>query len=88
MVKPGFKYVRTYMFFNIKLDGKFTRRYILVEGRHKMEPPLSMNYSSFVTRESVRQEFPISGLNDLDICACDIGNAYINAPCRGGLWTK
>lgn len=25
-------------------------------------------------------------LNDLDIMACDIGNAYLNAPCRDKVW--
>ena len=41
-----------------------------------------------MTRESVRLELIISGMHDLDICACDIGNAYLNAPYRGKLWTK
>ena len=41
-----------------------------------------------MTRESVRLTFLIAGLNDLNICDCNIGNAYINAPCLGLLWTK
>ena len=28
----------------------------------------------------------IAALNDLDIMACDIGNAYLNAPCREKIW--
>ena len=56
-VKPGFEYVRTYMIFDGKMDGKFTRRYILVADRYKTAPPQSMTYSSVVTRESVRLKF-------------------------------
>ena len=37
--------------------------------------PSSSTYSSVVTRESVRIAFLITGLNDLDVLVCDIGNA-------------
>ena len=50
--------------------------------------PLSITYYSVGTRESVRLEFLIAGMNDLDICACHIRNAYLNNPCRGKLWTE
>ena len=29
----------------------------------------------------------IAALNDLDVFACDVGNAYLNADCREKLWT-
>ena len=73
------------LFFDIKMDGKFTRKDRLVAGVHNRSPPLYTTYYSVVNRESVRLEFLIYGLNDLDICACDIGNAYLNAPCWGKL---
>jgi hypothetical protein len=28
----------------------------------------------------------LAALNDLDIMSCDIGNAYLNAPCREKIW--
>ena len=28
----------------------------------------------------------LAELNGLDIMACDVGNAYLNAPCRGKVW--
>jgi hypothetical protein len=28
----------------------------------------------------------IAALNDLDIMACNISNAYLNAPCREKIW--
>ena len=82
-LKPVFKYVGTHMIFYIKMDGKFTCKYRLVVGGHKTSPPSSITYCIVVTRESVRLEFLIAGLNDLDILSCGVGNAYLNAPCRG-----
>ena len=72
-VKPGFKYVRTHIIFDIKMDVTFTCKAILVANRHNMSPLFSITYSIVVTRESVTLEFLISGLNNLDIFACDIG---------------
>ena len=57
-------------------------------GGHTKAPPLSITYSSVVSRESVRIEFLLVSLNDLDIFACDIGNAYLNAKCREKFWIE
>ena len=65
-------------FLKKKMDGKFNRKSRLVAGGQKKAPPSSTIYSIVVTRESLRLAFIIYGLNDLDICACDIGNAYLN----------
>ena len=70
------------------MDGKFTCKYILVSGGHKMAPPLPTTYSSVATRESVKPAFLITGLNNIDICAWNIGNSYLNSPCREKLWTE
>lgn len=86
-VKPGFKYCVTHMIFDIKLDGKFTRKARLVADGHKTNVLSSITYSSVVSRESVRLALLIASLNDLDISCCDIGNAYLNADCREKLWT-
>ena len=87
-VKPGFKYVRTHMIFYIKMDGKFTRKARLLSGGHNTPPPYSITYSSVVIMEIVRLAFIISGMNDLDIFACGIGNTYLNDPCQEKLWTE
>jgi hypothetical protein len=50
------------------------------------EPPASITYLSIVSRDSVRLAFLLAALNDMDIMACDIGNAYLNAPCRKRVW--
>ena len=76
------------MIFDIKIDGKFTCKARLVSGGHKTAHPSSITYYSVLNRESVRLLFIVSVLHDLDICACDIGNAYLNATFWGKLWTK
>ena len=86
-VKPGYSFCSTHMIFDIKMDGKFTRKARLVADGHKTEAPSSLTYSSVMSRDSVRIAFMIVALNDLDVCACDIGNAYLNANCREKLWT-
>jgi hypothetical protein len=48
--------------------------------------PRSLTYASVVTRESVRVGFLIAALNDLEIMAADVGNAYLNADCREKIW--
>ena len=47
-----------------------------------------MFYSSVVSRDSVRIALTIAALNDLDILACDIQNAYLTADCREKVWIK
>ena len=41
-----------------------------------------------MSRESVRIEFILVSLNDLEIFTCDIGNAYLNKNCSEKIWTK
>ena len=87
-VKPGFTYAVTHKLFNIKMDSKFNHKARLVTGGHKTSLPSSITHSSAVTREIVRLSFQIDGLNNIDICDCGLGNAYINLPCRVKLWTE
>ena len=86
-LKPGYKFCGTHMIFDIKMDGKFTRKARLVADGHKTDVTSSITHSSAVSRDSVRLTLLIAALNDLDISACDIGNAYLNAECQEKLWT-
>jgi hypothetical protein len=72
------------MIFDVKMD--LTRKARMVAGGHTTETPASLTYSSVVSRDNVRIALLIAALNDLDIMACDIGNAYLNAPCREKIW--
>lgn len=49
--------------------------------------PSSMTYSSVLSRDVVRIALLITSLNGLNIVACDIGNAYLNAESRETLLT-
>ncbi len=74
---PGYQKIPYHFVFDIKMD--FTRKARLVAGGHVTDVPSVMTYSSVVSRDSVRIMFMIAALNDLDIMAGDIGNAYLNA---------
>ena len=47
-----------------------------------MDLPTSLTYASVATQDRVRLEFLIAFLNDLDILAGDVQNAYWNAPTK------
>ena len=48
----------------------------------KVEWPKFVTYSSIVSRESVGIAFLVAALNGLQVLACDISGAYLNAPSR------
>ena len=60
----------------VKCDLPRKARLVADGHRHK-DVPLHLAYSYVASRQSVRMGFLLATLNDLDIMACDIGNAYI-----------
>ena len=83
----GIQEISFHIIFDVKMD--LTRKACFVAGGHVTETPASsaIIYSSVVSRDSVRIAFLIAALNDdLNIVACDVGNAYLNAPCREKIW--
>jgi len=84
-VPIGFKWIPLHMVFDVKMD--FTRKARLVAGGHMTDPPATMTYSSMVSHDSVRIAFLIAALNDLEILAADVGNAYLNAETREKVYT-
>ena len=82
----GYQEISCHLVFDVKMD--FTRKARFVANGSTTEAPASITYSSVVSRDSVRLAFLIAALNDLDIMSCDIGNAYLNAPCREKIWFK
>lgn len=80
----GHQEIWCHIVFDVKMD--FTRKARFVAGGHTTETPSSLTYSSVVSRESVKIAFLVAALNDIDIMSCDIGNAYLNAPCREKIW--
>ena len=51
-----------------------------VKDGHRTKQPDHSTYAGVVSRESVRIAFLSAALNALPICACDIQNAYLQAP--------
>jgi hypothetical protein len=80
----GYQEIKCHIIFDAKMD--FTRKARFVAGGHMTQPASSITYSSVVSRDSVRIAFLLATLNGLKILACDIGNAYLNAPCREKIW--
>jgi hypothetical protein len=76
----GYQEIDCHMIFDIKMD--LTRKARFVAGGHTTKTPTSITYSSVISRDIVRIAFAIAALNDINIMACDISNAYLNAPCR------
>ena len=64
---PGFKEIGVHMIFDVKLDGKFTRKARLLADGHKTDPPQTNTYSTVVSHDSVRIAFLYATLNDLDV---------------------
>ena len=85
-VRPDYKEIPCHMIFDIKMDGKFTRKARFVAGGHVTDPPTAITYSSVVSRDSVRLALTIASLNDLDLFACDVESAYLCADCLEKVW--
>ena len=83
---PGSQYMDCHMVFDVKLDG-FKRKARMVAGGHMVDAPSVMTYSSVVSRETVRIAFTYAALNDLEVKASDVQNAYLTAPCEENVWT-
>ena len=83
----GYQKIRCHIVWDVKLGENFRRKARLVAGGHTTDTPSSITYSSVVSRESVRIALTIAALNGLDILACDIQNAYLNADCREKIYT-
>ena len=73
------KDIRVHMIFDVKMMS-LVRKARLVAGGHMTEVPKESVYSSVVSRDSVRLAFMSAALNDIDILAADIQNAYLTAP--------
>jgi len=47
---------------------------------HQTDLPKALMYLSVISRESVRIASLLAGLNELEVCLTDIGDAYLMAP--------
>jgi hypothetical protein len=74
------------MVFDIKMED-FKHKAQLVAGGHKTKASATITYASVVSRETVRIALMLAALNDLQVKAGDVLNAYITAPVKEKVWT-
>ena len=51
------------------------------------DTPAVVTYASVVSSENVRIALTIAALNDLEVKASDVMNAFLTAPCAKKIWT-
>ena len=86
VVPHGYTQIRCHMIFDVKMED-FRRKARLVAGGHVTEAPKCMTYSSVVARDTVRLALTLAALNNLEVKAGDVMNAYITAPTTERVWT-
>ena len=67
---------------------QFFRRDIGFLDCYTTKTPSSVTYRSVVSRYLVHIMLMIAALNNIDLQAADIKNAYLTAPCRKNIWTR
>ena len=86
-IPPGYQQIKCHMIFDVKMGENFRRKARFVTGGHTTETPMSLTYSSVVSRDSVRIILLTAALNGLQVMACDIQNAYLTTNCHEKIWT-
>ena len=74
---PGYKKITVHMIYAVKHDGRHKSR--LVAGGHLTETPIDSVYSSVVSLRGIRLITFLAELNNLEVWATDIGNAYLES---------
>jgi hypothetical protein len=74
----GWNKVTGHLIWDVKMD--FTRKARWVLDGHKTPDAKISTYAGVVSRDSVRIAFTYAALNNLEVCAADICNAYLQAP--------
>jgi len=83
----GHEYLDYHMVFDIKIT--LDQKCCLVADDQKVEEqPRENTYSSVPSRDSVRMFFLLAALNNCDVKAEDIQNAYLTAPITEKYWVK
>jgi hypothetical protein len=74
-IPSGYKRIPYHSIYDVQSDG--SRKCRLVTGGHMTDPHNEDIFSGVVSMKTVRICFTLAKLNGLDICAGDIGNAYL-----------
>ncbi len=73
----GYGKIRVHLVFDVKHDGQ--HKSPLVADEHLTEVPLDSVYSGVISLQGLHLLVFLAELNDLDVWATDIGNAYLEA---------
>ena len=73
----GYRKIRVHLVFDVKHDGRFKAR--LVADGHLTDAPLESVYSGVVSIRGLRIVAFLAELNNLEMWATDVGNAYLEA---------
>ena len=76
----GYKRIPYHCIYDVKFDGR--RKCRLVAGGHRTDPPKEDTFSGVVSMEAVRLGFIMARLNNLQVCAGDVGNAFLYGKTR------
>ena len=76
-ISKDHKMIRVHLVIDVKHDGRHKAR--LVTDGHLTEVPLESVYSGVVSLRGFRLVLFLAELNDLELWATDIGNAYLKA---------
>jgi hypothetical protein len=82
----GYTRIPYHCVFDVKFDGR--RKCRIVAGGNHTTPTKESVFSGVVNISSVRLGFLIAGLNDLQICAADIGNAFLYGRTREKVYVR
>jgi hypothetical protein len=79
--------IKCHFVFDIKMGKNFWWKARLIANGNWTEAPPTLTYSSVVFCGSVRIAFLVAALNDLQLLACDIQNAYLTTNCCQHIYT-
>ena len=80
------KFIPYHCIYDVKFDGRKKCR--LVAGGHMTDPTSEEVFSGVVSMETVRTCFVVAKLNDLEVCAGDVGNAFLNSKTKENVYFK
>jgi hypothetical protein len=80
-----YKWIKCHMIFDIKMED-FRQKAYMVAGGHMTGAPTIMAYTSVVSPETICTTLTIAALNNLEVKAANILNAYISAQIKEKVW--
>lgn len=75
---PGWTKASGHIIFDVRMT--LERKVRWVKDGHRTPEPDNSTYAGVVSRESVRIALTYAALNGLEVCACNIQNAYLQSP--------